>query len=231
MDQVHRQLRAHAKRCPRWWESLDTLKERLDLRHDLAAAWEVGNLQRYLAHLPEVAPFTGPSRGALRCLCRRAGTPPVQPRFSAHVDMAPRARGKVALDQVRQRHQKTLMELTPADVRAITGWVTPTQALGFRPAMALHLRRILQRTGNTATARDRLQYWMLRETDDDSLAVVCEVVNRYMRGEHLEVLAHGDLHLLPKKPPHGIGANDRPLTNLVLLRKVVRLVVREEEQP
>ena len=52
-----------------------------------------------------------------------------------------------------------------------------------------------------------------------------------MRGERLEALSHGDLHLLPKKPPHGIGANDRPLTNLVLLRKVVGLVVKEEEQP
>ena len=38
VDQVHRQLQAHAKRCPRRWESLDTLKERLDLRQDLAEA-------------------------------------------------------------------------------------------------------------------------------------------------------------------------------------------------
>ena len=36
--------------------------------------------------------------------------------------------------------------------------------------------------------------------------------------------------LLPKKPPHSIGANDRPLTNLVLVRKVVGLVVKEQEQ-
>ena len=38
MDQVHCQLQAHAKRCPRWWESLDTLEEMLDLRQDLAEA-------------------------------------------------------------------------------------------------------------------------------------------------------------------------------------------------
>ena len=67
--------------------------------------------------------------------------------------------------------------------------------------------------------------------DDDGLTIVCEVVNRYMRGERLEALSHGNLHLLPEKPSHGIGANDRPLTNLVLLRKVVGLVVKEEEQP
>ena len=66
--------------------------------------------------------------------------------------------------------------------------------------------------------------------DDDGLDIVCEIFNRFMRGEHLEALAHGDLHLLPKKPPHIIGANDRPLTNLVLLFKVVGLVVKEEEQ-
>ena len=40
-----------------------------------------------------------------------------------------------------------------------------------------------------------------------------------------------DHHFPPKKRPHGIGANDRPLTNLVRLRKLVGLVVKEEEQP
>ena len=38
VDRVHCQLEAHAKRCPRWWESLYTLKERLDLRQNLAEA-------------------------------------------------------------------------------------------------------------------------------------------------------------------------------------------------
>ena len=90
---------------------------------------------------------------------------------------------------------------------------------------------MLQRTGNAAPARDRLQHWMVREMDDDGLDIVCEIVNRYMRGESLEALAHRGLHLLPKKPPHSIEANDRPLTNLVLLHKVVGLMVKEEEQP
>ena len=64
VDQVHRLLQAHAKRCPRWWQSLDTLKECLDLRQELAGACDVGNLQRYLSRLPEVAPFARPSRVA-----------------------------------------------------------------------------------------------------------------------------------------------------------------------
>ena len=147
------------------------------------------------------------------------------------MDVAPRTRVKVALDQFRQRHQKTLRALTPADIRNITGWVEPPSPLGLPTATPPRLRRILQRTGNTAPAQDRLQCWMLREMDDDGLDIVCEIVNRYMKGEHPEALARGDLHLLPKNPPHGIGANDRPLTNLVLLRKVVGLVVKEEERP
>ena len=231
VDQVHCRLQAHANRCPRWWESLDTLEDRLDLNQDLAEASEVGNLQRYLSHLPEVAPFARPSHQAFRHLYVPARTPPVRPRFCAQVDVAPRARAKVALDQVRHRHQKTLRELTPGDVRTLTAWVKPTQPLGLPTATVPHLCRILQRTGNTAPACNQLQYWMLREMDDDGLALVCEVVNRYMRGERLEVLSHGELHLLPKKPPHGIGSIDRPLTNLVPPRKVVSLVVKEEEQP
>ena len=35
----------------------------------------------------------------------------------------------------------------------------------------------------------------------------------------------------PKKQPHGIGANEQPLTNLVFVRKVVGLVVKEVVQP
>ena len=92
-------------------------------------------------------------------------------------------------------------------------------------------RHILQRTGNTAQAPDRLQYWMLRERDDDGLAIVCEIVNRYMRGEHPEALAHGNLHHLPRYLPHGIGANDRPLTIRVIQHKVAGLGVKEAEQP
>ena len=88
------------------------------------------------------------------------------------MDVAPRTRAKVALDQVRHRHQKTPRELTPGDIRALTGWVTPAQPLGLPLATVPHLRRILRRTGNTAPARDQLQYWMLREMDDDGLAIV-----------------------------------------------------------
>ena len=203
----------------------------LDLRSDLAESWEVGNLQRYLAHLPEIAPFTRPSRGGFLCLYGPARTPPVQPPFSPQVDVAPRIQAKVAVDQVRQRHQRTLRKLTPDNTRRITGWVTPAVWLEVPTATSPHLRRILQRTGNMAPARDRLQYSMLWEMDDNGLDIVCEIVNNFMMGQSVEALAHRDLHLLPKKPPHGIGANDHPLTNLVSLCKVVGLVVKEEEQP
>ena len=74
--------------------------------------------------------------------------------------------------------------------------------LGVPMATSAHLRRILQRSGNTAPARDRMQTWMPRERDDDGPHIVCEIVNRFIRGERLEALAHGDLHLLPKKTPH-----------------------------
>ena len=75
MDQVHHQLQAHAKRWPLWWESLDSLKGMLELRRDLAEAWEVGNLQRYLAHLLEVAPFSRPSPGCLLLPMVQPGPP------------------------------------------------------------------------------------------------------------------------------------------------------------
>ena len=103
-------------------------------------------------------PLHWPSQGPFRCLYGPARTPPVQPRFSSHVDVAPQTRAKVALDQVRQGHQKKLRELTSANIRKIMGWVTPPRLLGLPTATPPRLRRFLQRTGNTAPARDRLQY-------------------------------------------------------------------------
>ena len=61
----------------------------------------MGNLQRYLFHLPEVASFRQTLPSGFPLLYGPARTPPVQPRFCARVDVAPRARANVALDQVR----------------------------------------------------------------------------------------------------------------------------------
>ena len=98
VDQVQQQLQTHAQRWPRWWETLDNLWSMLKLRRDLVHSWEVGNLQRYLAHLPEVAHFSQPSRNAFRCLYRPARAPPVQPRFSVAVDVASRVQANGAPD-------------------------------------------------------------------------------------------------------------------------------------
>ena len=88
--EVHRQLQAHARRWPLWWESLDTLRGMLELRGDLADAWEVGNLQRCLAQLHEVAPFSRPSRGAFRCLQGSARSHPSWPQLTWPPRYAPR---------------------------------------------------------------------------------------------------------------------------------------------
>ena len=118
----------------------------------------MGNLQRYLSHLPEVAFFARPSCGAFRHLYGPAHTPPVQPRFCVHVDVALRTGARLALDQVCRRHQKMLTELLPGDIRALAGWVTAAQPLDLPTATVHHPRRILQRTGNTAPAGDPLRY-------------------------------------------------------------------------
>ena len=81
-------------------------------RRDLCNTWEVGNLQRYLAHLPEVAPFSRLSITAFLCLYGPVRAPPVQPHFSTAVDVAPRVCAKVAVDQVWQHYHKSLRELS-----------------------------------------------------------------------------------------------------------------------
>ena len=130
----------------------------LDLCKDLCNTWEVGNLQRYLAHLLEVVPFSQPSNHAFSCLHGLACTPLLHPRFSVAVDVALRVRAKVAPDYVQQRHQKMLRELSPEDVLWITGWTTFNQLSGVPAWTVPNLWWILQCIGNTTPVRDHLWY-------------------------------------------------------------------------
>ena len=91
----------------------------LHLRSTLAEAWEVGNVQRYLGHLSEVAPFTRPSHGPFRCQYGPVRTRPVESRFWGNVNVVPQIRAKVALDQARQRHQETLCELALSRLNSV----------------------------------------------------------------------------------------------------------------
>ena len=114
----------------------------------------MGNLLRCLAHLLEVAPLVEPR--CLPVLIRADPHATSSTLFSAHLDVAPGTRAKVALVQVRQLYQRTLQELTPADVKKITGWVTQLNLLGLPMTTPAHLRFIFQRTGNIAPPQDRL---------------------------------------------------------------------------
>ena len=115
-------------------------------------------------------------------------------------------------------------------MREYTGWRTPDNRLSV-PHLEVHLlRRMLRHAGNSNPVRDLMQYWMLKDMDDLRLHEACDLVNAYIRGGQIRALAREDLHLLPKKAPHGIVASERPLTNLVLVRKVVGMALKKEER-
>ena len=93
------------------------------------------------------------------------------------------------------------------------------------------LRRTLQVAWNAFPLRDMLHYYLLQDTDKRGLVEVCDIFNWYCKVEHLQAVSHAHVTLLPKKKPDGIMVDDWLFTNLVLVRKVVGMGVKEVEQP
>ena len=115
-------------------------------------------------------------------------------------------------DQLRQRHLAPLESLSPAPVRAITGWTGAP--LGPPPsATVANLRAVIHRAAATVPFHDLLEYRLFGQLEDPQFFVVEDLINDILRGSPVPQAHSADFINLPKKQPHGPIANGRPLTN------------------
>ena len=136
----------------------------------------------------------------------------------------------VALDQLRQRHLPPLEALSLARVQAITGWTSAP--LGSPPVATIANRRaIVHRAAATGPFHDVLDYRLFGQLEDAQLALVTELINDIFNGSPVPQAHSADFINLPKKLPHGLIANGRPLTNLAMVWKLTAALLKDRCQP
>ena len=84
---------------------------------------------------------------------------------------------------------------------------------------------LLNNTPHTSPYRDQIEYALLSRLPDDNLQPLLTFYNAVVSGARVPALHHGDFALLLKKAPHGIVGNGRPLSNLLVLWKVLYMHV------
>ena len=57
---------------------------------------------------------------------------------------------------------------------------------------------------------------------------ISKLINKVLSGGGGEALLHGDFTILPKKEPHGVVCNGRPLTNRNALWKIVAILAKDQ---
>ena len=136
----------------------------------------------------------------------------------------------VVLDQLRQPHLKPLIHLTPSQIYRIMeceSLVVPFHI----PSVLLHALRVVLFDASTTTPyRDLIQYPMVSLLNDEHLSILANFYNLLLSSYKVETLQYGDCILLPKKSSHGVVANGRPLSNLLVLLKLFSMVITKALQ-
>ena len=129
----------------------------------------------------------------------------------------PHLHAGIVPDQLRQRHLWPLTHLTPAQVHRITGWKPPSTPFHIPLVSLSALRVALSNTSRTTPYRDLIEYPMVSLLNGEHLSILANFSNRLLSGCKVETFHFGDFTLLPKKSPHGVVVNGRPLSNLSVI--------------
>ena len=114
------------------------------LKEQIRAAWDVVLLEKDVGLVPLPRGPGQPTKVDYRRTLRASYVPPADPVYAVGVPVHLHQQAAVALDQLRQRHLAPLEALSPAHVRAITGWTGAP--LGPPPlATVANLRAIIHR--------------------------------------------------------------------------------------
>ena len=71
---------------------------------------------------------------------------------------------------------------------------------------------------------------MVSLLNDEHMSILANFYNRLSLGCEVETLHFGDFTLLPKKSPHGVVANGRPLSNFSVIWKLFSMVITKALQ-
>ena len=114
-----------------------------------------------------------------------------------------------------------LLEFFSRDIVCdLMAWQPPGTPFTFPSLTISLLRDVLHDTPHTSPYWDLIEYVLLRRLSHGSLQPLLAFYNVVLLDTRVPALHHGDITLLPKKVPHGIVGNGRPLSRLSFLWKV-----------
>ena len=198
---------------PCWWSELRHVITFLQLREQVHSAWRVISLERQLGVTPLRQASAPLSRSSYRVIYREPYSKALDPKYVVSVSIPPHLHVGVVLDQLRQRHLKPLTHLTPAQLCHTMGWESPSTLFHIPVVSLSALCAALSDTSRTALYGDLIEYPMVSLLNDEHMSILANFYYRLLSGYKVEIPHFGDFTLLPKKSPHGVAANGRPLSN------------------
>ena len=208
--QQQESLRAFLLGHPFSWTRVEHLHQVLALQRAIHTAWCIATLESQLG-LSRPHRHEQPSAQSYRLVFGRQLGPSMDPKYVVGMSVNPRLREHVILDQLRQRHLTPVGSLSQDYVSNLMAWQPLRTPFIFPLLTVALLRDLLHDTPHTSPYRDLIEYVLLRRLSADNLHPLLTFYNAALSGARVPALHHGDFALLPKKAPHGIVGNGRPL--------------------
>ena len=133
-------------------------------------------------------------------------------------------------DQLRQRHLRPLTHLTPTQVLPIMGRKPPCAPFHIPLVCLSALHVALSDTSRTTPYCDLIEYPIISLLNDGHLFILTNFYSCLLSSYKVDTFHFGDFTLLPKKSPHGLVANGRPVSNLSVISKLFSVVVTKTLQ-
>ena len=215
-------LKAFLRSHPFWWTRLEHLHQVLTLRRAVHTAWCIATLESQVG-LSRPHRHEQPLAQSYRRVFGRHAGPAMEPKYVMSMSVNPRLRAHVTLDQLRRRHLAPVGILSRDYVFNLMAWQFSGAPFTFPLLTISSLRTLLINTRHTSPYRDVIEYVLLGCLYDDNLQPLLTFYNVVLSHARVPALHHGDFAVLPKKAPHGIVGNGRPLGNLSVLWKVLSM--------
>ena len=217
-------LKAFLLSYPFWWTRLEHLHQVLTLGCAVHTAWCIATLESQRGMSRPHRHEQPSARSHRRVFGQQVG-PSMEPKCVVSMYVNPRLRGHVTLDQLHRRHLVPVSSLSRDYVSNVMAWQLSGAPFTFPLLAVSSLRTLLNYTPHTSPYRNLIEYVLLGRLSYDNMQPLLIFYNVVLSGARVPALHHGHFAIFPKKAPHGIVGNTRPLSNLFVLWKIMSMHV------
>ena len=209
-----------------WWSELRHVITFLQPREQVHSAWRVIGRERQLGVIPLRQASAPPFGSSYRVLYRKPYLQAFDPKYVISVSAPPPpfARG-YCFGPITSASFETPHPLNAGTGASHYGVGTAGRAFPYSLVSLSALRAALSDTSRTTPYRDLIEYPTVSLPNNEHMSILANFYNRLLSGRKVENLPFGGFTLLPKKSPHGLVVNGRPLSNLSVIWKLFSMVI------